>query len=156
MHCVGRAGYIRGISLKAAYKMTMLQKDKEYRNDKNFLEWTVFTISLLLVLGIILYLSYEVYTEKPSTPDLYVEYKQDPSEHAANRYHITVKNDGGETAEEVHVELSMEKAGAEIEVAQLQIPFSPKKSKREGWITFKNDPSKADTIVARVVSYKKP
>ena len=125
-------------------------------DDKNALEWSVFAVSLLLVLGIVAYLSYQVYTDKPSTPDLVVEYFHDPSTNAPQRYRVVVHNLGGETAEEVQIELVVEKGGEEVENAELSIAFAPKASKREGWVNFKDDPKQGDTLVARVVSYKRP
>ncbi|PVY39432.1 hypothetical protein [Pontibacter virosus] len=125
-------------------------------DDKNALEWAVFGVSLVLVLAILVYLSYMAYTHKPSTPDLAVAYFHDPSANAPHRYRVVVENKGGETAEEVQVELIVESGGAEVESAELNIAFSPKESKREGWVNFKEDPAKADTLVARVVSYKRP
>ena len=116
----------------------------------------MFYISLLLILSILGYLVYNVYTYKPSPPDLLVTYQHDPSEFAPYRYHVRVTNQGGETAEEVNIELVLEKAGQELEAAELQIPFSPRESEREGWVNFKTDPATADTVIARVMSYKKP
>jgi uncharacterized protein (TIGR02588 family) len=125
-------------------------------DDKNALEWTVFGVSLLLVLSILVYLAYQVYHEKPSTPDLVVEYYPDPSDNAPHRYRVVVHNKGGETAEDVTIALSLENGNEELEAAALNIPFAPKESKREGWVNFRKDPLLADTLVARVVSYKKP
>ncbi|WP_018479167.1 hypothetical protein [Pontibacter roseus] len=125
-------------------------------DDKNALEWTVFAISLLLVLSILAYLGYQVYTDKPSSPDLVVEHYHDPSENAPQRYRVLVHNRGGETAEEVQVELALQRGGEELETAELSIGFAPKDSKREGWVSFKNAPGKTDTLVARVMSYKRP
>jgi uncharacterized protein (TIGR02588 family) len=125
-------------------------------DDKNALEWTVFAVSLLLVLSILTYLFYQVYADKPSTPDLVVEHFHDPSDNAPQRYRVVVYNRGGETAEEVLVELVLEKGGEQLESVELSMPFAPRASKREGWLIFREDPDKADTLVARVVSYKKP
>ncbi|WP_242927224.1 hypothetical protein [Pontibacter vulgaris] len=125
-------------------------------DSKNLLEWVVFYVSLLLVIVILGYLGYKAFTFVSSPPDLTAVYKHDPSKYAPYRYHVLVKNQGGETAEEVNVELVLEKAGEELEVAELQIPFSPRASEREGWVNFKTDPATADTLTARVISYKKP
>jgi len=125
-------------------------------DDKNALEWTVFAMSLVLVLSILAYLSYQVYTDKPGTPDLVVEYYHDPSKHAPQRYRLVVHNRGEETAEEVLVELALERGGEELETAELSIVFSPKESKREGWVSFREEIRQGDTLVARVMSYKKP
>ena len=125
-------------------------------DDKNTLEWVVFALSLVLVLGILVYLGYQVYTDEPGTPDLVVEYYHDPSEHAPQRYRLVVHNRGKETAEEVLVELALERAGEELETAELSIAFAPKESKREGWVSFKEGVQPGDSLVARVMSYKRP
>lgn len=123
---------------------------------KNTLEWTVFTISLLLVSGLLVYLTYQTITYESSTPDLVVTHKPDPSKHAPYRYHITVRNEGQETAEEVMLEVVLEKEGREWDKATLHLPFAPQQSKREAWVSFIKDPSKADSMYSRVVSYKRP
>ncbi|MBD1397766.1 hypothetical protein H9Q13_11375 [Pontibacter sp. JH31] len=136
---------------KGAYKAKGSGDD-----DKNALEWIVFGVSLMMVLCILGYLSYQTYTEKPATPDLVVQYFHDPSAHAPQRYRVVVLNQGGETAEEVQIELSLEKGGEQLEKAELSIAYAPKESKREGWVNFKESPAEADTLMARVVSYKRP
>ena len=136
-----------------------MQKDKENKKnsvEKNWLEWTVFGVSVLLVLAIIGYLTYQVYIDNPSSPDLYVKAVKDPSDLSPYRYHVTVENKGGTTAEEVIIEIALQKGEVSIEKAELQIPFTPHKSKREAWVTFSKDPALADTLTTRVVSYKKP
>jgi len=135
----------------------MTEKQKHPTGDeKNLLEWTVFFLSLLLITGILGYLVYQTVIYQPGSPDLDITYVHDPSPHAPYRYFIRVKNHGNETAEEVQVEMVLEQDGKEIEVATMAIPYSPKQSVREGWVLFSKDPAAADTIYARVVSYKKP
>jgi len=137
--------------------MTDNEKEHVYKEDeKNLLEWTVFSVSVLLILGILGYLIYQTVVYQPGSPDLDVTYVNDPSPHAPYRYFIRIKNDGQETAEEVQIEMVLELDGEEMEVAMLTIPYSPKQSTREGWVIFSKDPSEADTLYARVVSYKKP
>jgi uncharacterized protein (TIGR02588 family) len=141
-----------------------MQKDKEEnkhgdngsKDVKNWLEWSVFGLSFILVLALLSYLIYHVFTEEPSTPELQVEAVADPSELSPFRYNVTIYNRGGTTAEEVLIELALEKNGVAIETADLQLPFAPQESKREAWVSFSKDPAQADTLVARVVSYKKP
>lgn len=131
--------------------------EEHHKHDKkNTLEWSVFTISLLSVISLLAFLTYQTITYNPSSPDLVVEYKHDPSQNAPHRYHITIRNKGQETAEEVQIELILEKNGRELEKATMQIPFAPQESKREGWVSFSKDPAKADTLYSRVVSYKRP
>lgn len=131
-------------------------RGQESKEGKNILEWGVFAISLLLVIGILSYLSYKTYTHKTAPPNIQVTYQPSPTENAPFRYHISIKNNGLETAEEVRIELVLKKGEATVEKAALQLPFLPQSSLREGWLNFSQDPQLADTVVARVVSFKKP
>jgi|SRR5690606_33670746 len=137
--------------------MTEKMKENEHPEDKkNALEWIVFSLSLLLISGILGYLIYQSILYEPGTPDVVVTFKSDPSPNSPFRYHVSVENKGQETAEEVNIEMVLEKDGQALEIATLQIPYSPKKSIREGWLNFSINPAMADTLYSRVVSYKKP
>lgn len=131
-------------------------KKKSNQEKKNFLEWAVFAIGLLLVLSALGYLSYKTFTNKTTPPEIEVKFWEDPSEAAPYRYAVEVNNKGGETAEEVTVELVQKKDNAPIETSALKLAFVPKDSKREGWLNFHHDPKKADTLYVRVVSFSKP
>lgn len=132
------------------------KKEPSYKDKKNFLEWTVFAVSLLMVAGILIYLGYKTYTHQPSPPNIQVEYRPNPTRLTPYRYHLIVNNTGGETAEEVIIELVLKKDTIIMEKAEMNLPFVPQSSKREGWINFTMDPNEADTVVARVMSFKKP
>lgn len=125
-------------------------------DEKNLLEWIVFAASLLLIMGILSYLVYQVAIHEDGSPDLAITYVHDPAPHAPHRYFLRIKNDGQETAEEVQVEMVLERGGEEMETAALTLPYLPKQSVREGWLVFSKDPATADTLYARVISYKKP
>ncbi len=122
---------------------------------KNRLEWSVFAISSILLCGLIAYLCYETFTHKPSAPDLQVTYAKDSTAHNPYSYRIYLENHGGETAEDVMIEASLLNNDSVMERSELQIAFSPKRSKREGWINFSINPATADSIQVRVLSYKK-
>ncbi|WP_347156776.1 hypothetical protein [Pontibacter chitinilyticus] len=137
--------------------MAQDKKHQHRTNDrKNGLEWTVFTLSLLLVLAIFGYLGYQVYKDEPSSPDIYIDEWPDPSGQNPHRYQVLIHNKGGQTAETLVVEVALRKDGKDLEKAQLQIAFAPKESERNGWVNFEHDPAQADSVVAHVVSYKAP
>ena len=137
--------------------MTEEKKQERHPEDeKNLLEWMVFAVSLLIVVGILGYLVYQVAVHEEGSPDLAITYVHDPSPHAPHRYFLRIRNDGQETAEEVQVEMVLEQGGEELETAALTLPYLPKQSAREGWLVFSKDPAEADTVYARVISYKKP
>jgi uncharacterized protein (TIGR02588 family) len=132
------------------------KSERKENDEKNWLEWLVFSVSLLLLLGILGYLVYQVFNYNPTDPEITAEAKHDPSGNVPNRYQVFVYNKGGTTAEEVIVEFILYKAGKEHEKSELMMAFSPKDSKNEGWVTFSGNPEKTDSVVARVISYKKP
>lgn len=128
----------------------------EVIDQKNLLEWTVFWVSLLLVVSIFGYLGYQAYSFKPSSPELQVEVKPDPTEQQPNRYHVLVRNKGGETATTVLVELELKEEGKPVEKIDLQMMFVPQESSREGWANFTRKPTTEKNVSAHVVSYQKP
>lgn len=133
------------------------QPEKKIPGDqKNPLEWTVFGISLLLLLALFAYLAYQVYQQETTPPELVIEYQPEPSAYAPYRYHVVVHNKGGSTAEGVKLVFDMMKDTVVVETAELQIAFAPQSSQREGWIIFSRNPITVDTIVSRVLGYNKP
>ncbi|WP_317164489.1 hypothetical protein [Pontibacter fetidus] len=135
----------------------MEKKDKQNSNDqKNWLEWLVFGVSLFLLVGILGYLLYQTIQHKPGEPDIYAEAMADPSELAPNRYLVSIFNKGGATAEEVVIEFKLYKSGAEKEKSELSVAFVPKDSESKGWITFSGKLETTDSVATRVISYKKP
>jgi uncharacterized protein (TIGR02588 family) len=138
--------------------MSLENNEKEESNDgkKNILEWTIFGISLLLIIAVLCFLVYETATHKPSPPDVLVTYTPSPSENTPYRYHLTIENTGDETAEDVIIELVLRSGGQAIEKSEVQLPFLPQGSKKESWVSFINDPATADSVLAKVVSFKRP
>jgi len=132
------------------------EKEQQKEGKKNVLEWIIFSISLLLTAGTIGYLGYKTYTHQPSPPDILVRYTPDPTDNAPYRYHLVIENIGGETAEEVLIEVILQESEETIESSEVTLSFVPKKSTQESWVNFTNDPASADTLLAKVVSFKKP
>jgi uncharacterized protein (TIGR02588 family) len=129
---------------------------EEIKDQKNLLEWAVFWVSLLLIIAIISYLGYQTFQHKPASPEIHVEFWPDPAELQPNRYRVKVHNKGGETAENVRVELVLNNGASEPEKVELEMPFVPQESSREGWVNFSQKPSGRDAVSANVVSYQKP
>src|SRR5690606_41948085 len=81
------------------------EKNNHKNEGKNLLEWIVFAVSIVLVVAILGYLSYKTATHTTSPPDILIEYNPDPTDTAPYRYHVKIKDVGGETAEQVSLEL---------------------------------------------------
>lgn len=123
---------------------------------KNWVEWAVFGVSLVLVLFTLAYLTYDALTLGDTPPSMEVRTGA-PLERPGNFIvPVTVINHGDQTAEGVIVEVVLETNGEEKERAEFDIAFLPRRATREGWVTFQTDPRTAGQIKTRVLGYEKP
>jgi uncharacterized protein (TIGR02588 family) len=122
---------------------------------KNWLEWIVFAVGLVLVAGTLAYLVYEGMTMGNSPPSLEVRLGTPEQRPHSFIVPVTVVNHGDKTAGGIRIEVLMESAGARQERGELDIPFLPRGATREGWVTFEQDPRSAQ-LKARVLGYEEP
>lgn len=129
---------------------------------KHPLEWAVFALSAVLVAATVGYLAYDAVRGDDAPPLLTVEIGQaeppadgSPGAWGAWRVPVTVRNAGHVTAEGVRVEVTLETPGSPPETADFDVTFVPRQSKREGWVTFRGDPSRG-RLTGRAVGYEKP
>jgi len=122
---------------------------------KNWLEWMVFAIGFVLVALTLGYLTYAGVTLGDTPPSL--EVRLGTPEQSPHNFivPVTVINHGDETAGGVRIEVVMVSGSDEKERSELEIPFVPRHSTREGWVTFEQDPRTAQ-LKARVLGYEKP
>jgi len=124
--------------------------------EKNWLEWIVFAISLILVVGTLGYLVYDGTNTANSPPSFEFQLGQSQPQQNYFVVPVSVTNQGDETAEGVLIEVVLESDGTEQETAEFEIAFLPRQSTREGWVTFKTDPRTVDQMSARVMGFEKP
>ncbi len=124
--------------------------------EKNWLEWIVFAASLVLVLSTLGYLVYDGATMGDSRAKIEFQLGQPQPQSNYFMVPVTVSNRGDETAEGVHIEVTLESGGKEQENASFEIAFLPRHSTREGWVTFKTDPRSVEQMQARVLGFEKP
>ena len=123
---------------------------------KHPLEWAVFCVSLVVVAGTVGFLAWDAVRGEGSPPALSVELgRPEPNGGGVWAVPVTVRNRGGETAEDVNVEVTLETPGAEPETAGFQAAFVPRQSKSDGWVTFRTDPSRG-RLSGRAVGYEEP
>jgi uncharacterized protein (TIGR02588 family) len=125
------------------------------KGEKNALEWTVFAVSIVLILLTVVYLVRDRASGRPRAPE--IEVSTGPAVHSAGMWSVPVKvtNRGDETAEQLRVDVSLEQDGRETEKAELTFAFVPRRSSREAWALFRTDP-RAMKISARATSYERP
>lgn len=122
---------------------------------KNPLEWTVFFVSLAAVLATAGFLVWDAVTARGGAPDLRVELGAPQPGSGGFAVPVTVSNRGDETAEGVLVEVTLELPGAPPERAEIEMAFVPRRSQREGWVTFQSDP-RLGRLHGRAAGYEKP
>jgi uncharacterized protein (TIGR02588 family) len=131
------------------------------RGDKHPLEWAVFAVSLVLVIGTLGYLVYDAVRGSLSAPDpsappeIAVRLGKAQRSGAVYAVPVEVHNRGEERAEGVHVEVVLEIPGRQPERAEFEVAFAPRQSVRHGWVTFTQDPA-AGRLMGRALGYEKP
>jgi len=125
--------------------------------EKNWLEWGVFGVSLVLVLGTLAYLVYEATTLGDQPPIIEAQLGAPQQQAGEFAVPVTLINRGDQTAAGVMVEVTLESngAGAEIERGEFSVPFLPRGATREGRVSFRTDP-RAGQLKARVLGYEQP
>lgn len=128
---------------------------------KNWLEWMIFSAGLTLLLATIGYLGYQTltYEQQPAVLTVTLGEPWAPDADAPERVivPVTVRNDGGQTAAEVKVEISLVHNGMNgmLERRELTFTFVPHMSSRAGALTFEHRPAH-DEMRAKVLSYLEP
>ena len=126
---------------------------KKKKIEKNWLEWAVFGVGLALVAGALGFLIYDGATSGGAPPQFDIALGA-PEQRGRNFVvPVRVTNTGDETAEGVHVEVTLE--GAAGERGEFVIAFLPRGGTREGSVTFDADP-RGGNLRARVLGYEKP
>ena len=132
---------------------------------KNWFEWIVFAVGLVLVTATLAYLVYEGATMGSSPPSL--EVRLGTPEQRSHSFIVPVTvinqpgggavpwaNHGDKTAGSIRIEVLME-SGEKRERGEVDIPFLPRGATREGWVTFEQDP-RTTQLKARVLGYEEP
>lgn len=125
------------------------------RVEKNKLEWIVFAAGLVVVLGTLGLLVYDMAQGESSPPELVVELGSPSRQAQGWAVPVTVRNEGGETAEGARVEVTLAVPGQAPERGEIDMAFVPAGSRREGFVTFAGDPARG-RLTGRVVGFETP
>jgi uncharacterized protein (TIGR02588 family) len=110
--------------------------------DKNWLEWTVFAVGLVLVLATLGFLVRESLAGAGGPPDVVARLGTPRASAGGFMVPVEVANLGKGTAEDVQVTVILDLPAGDAEEAELDIAFLPRDSRRNGWVTFRSDPGK--------------
>ena len=109
---------------------------------KNWLEWSVFAVSLVLVVATLGFLVWESVANHGGPPDVVVTLGEAQPSSGGYRVPVEVGNVGRSTAEDVLIPVLLDLPDGTREEGRLNIAFLPRDSKREGWVTFRGDPGR--------------
>ncbi len=107
---------------------------------KNRLEWTVFGVGLVLVLATLGFLVRESIAGADGPPDVVVRMGAPRPSKSGWLVPVEITNAGGSTAEDVRVPVFLELPAGPREEAELGIDFLARGSRRNAWVSFRNDP----------------
>ncbi len=122
--------------------------------EKNWIEWSVFALSAIVILALLSFLFYESATIGNAPPDIHLQVGVPEARTGYFAVPIEAINKGDHTAEGVHIEVVLKGTGEE-ETGDFEIAFLPRRGSREAWVTFKSDP-RSGTLEACVLGYEKP
>ena len=131
-----------------------MTKDKKKFNT---LEKITFTFGLIVTLGLLVFLIYQIYSQdsKSNPPELVITSSYEPKI-SPYAYKVVVENIGEETAEEANIQLSLYQQGKEVAKGAINIMYVPVKSKETAWIVFHTRKKPGDSLIVSSVTYVKP
>lgn len=118
--------------------------------EKNWLEWSVFAVGLVLVSATLGFLVRESLAGSGGPPEVVVRLGAPRASAGGYMVPVEVANRGKATAEDVTVTVVLEAAADEREEAQLEIAFLPRDSRRSGYVAFQRDPAEGTLRVGPV------
>lgn len=126
-------------------------------NGHSFAEWVTLAISSLLVLGLIAVTSYLYLTASSDPAAVTVQPNLTELYQSGNRFYlpVTIRNTGGETAEEVRVRITLTDPAGRTETSELQIQFLAGGGSSRAVAAFASDPRQGQ-LDAAVISFLEP
>ncbi len=123
---------------------------------RSLAEWVTFGVAstiVTVVVGLIIY----IWLSKKTEPPILSITREEEVRQVGGQYYIpfTLKNQGGETAESVHVVAKLEFSNSMEESGEQEVDFLSSGEKQDGAFIFSRDPRKGKLTI-RVVSYKLP
>lgn len=126
------------------------------KDDKNWLEWTVFAIGFVLTAGTLVSLGYQTWVPQSTPPQLAVALGTPEPTPEGVAVPVTVTNRGGQTAENVEVEVAARVNGQQVARGTVTLAFVPRNARREGRVVFAGAVSPESAFTVTVIGYQLP
>jgi uncharacterized protein (TIGR02588 family) len=118
-------------------------------------EWAVALLGLVLVLGSIGFLAYQVVAGDDSPPDVLIRAEAILPVKTGYLVQIRAVNQGGSTAAELRIEGTLRGESGRVEKSETVIDYVPAHSHRKGGLFFAKDPRQF-TLQLRAKGYAEP
>ncbi len=122
---------------------------------KNLLEWTVFAVSCLLLLAILIVLTVEAATWRDSPAKLATKLGIPDIKNSILLLPVEVSNDGDRVAAEVQIEIVRRSGGGE-QRALFTVDFVPRHGTRRGQVSFPAEDGQPGDLKVGSVGYREP
>ncbi len=110
-------------------------------------EYALGGLGALLVLALFAFLAYQALAVREMGPELAVEVTEVEQAGAGYAVHVQVRNDGGTTAEAVHISGQLTRNGRQVGQASASISYVPPASRRAAVLVFSQDPRTGELTV---------
>jgi uncharacterized protein (TIGR02588 family) len=109
-----------------------------------------YALGALLVVLLVAFLGYQAVAVRESGPEPFVEVTEVEQAGAGFAVHVRVGNDGGTTAEAVHLSGELLRDGRQVDQASASISYVPPESRRDAVLVFSEDPRTGQLTVGPV------
>lgn len=120
------------------------------RLSKNWLEWSVFAIGMVIVVTAVTILIRSAVQSGNTPPQLAVQLGTPAHEQGRYRVPVVVENRGDITAAEASITIELRDGQTVVERAEIAFLFIPRRAKREGAVVFTRNPSCCELTVGAV------
>jgi uncharacterized protein (TIGR02588 family) len=134
------------------------KKSKQEDNEPTqtpFLEWVFAVIGLILVIGVIGFLIYEIATDQGKPANLNVKIEEIIPNNKGFLVRFTLENTGDETAADVTVEGELKKGAESLEKSDVTVDYVPSHSEKKGGMFFTEDP-RSNGFTIRAKGFNEP
>lgn len=119
------------------------------------LEWAFAVIGLILVVGVIGFLFYQIAVNKGTPPNLVVKTSEIVQGEKGFLVKFIIENTGDETAADVTVEGELKQGEKSVETGDVTVDYVPAHSQKKGGLFFTKNPGEFELIL-RAKGYNEP
>jgi len=136
--------------------LLLAKQSNKPHQETSWLEWVMFGLGSVLLLGTLGLLIYEALKFKDEPPSISVVVDSVDPRQGEHGVPLTVRNTGGETAAAVEIQVTAYFRDGEQKQGHITFDFVPAHASAKGWVTFERPPEEADSLRARVLGYRLP